>query len=93
MVDTASAPEELAEVELSAGGWNSTLGEFILDWDDVIAAARPGATDFLSGSGSYAGLPSCTQGRKVSTRPSSQAPSHGLDLSGARSISARLTGR
>ena len=50
------APEELAEVELSAGGWNSTLGEFILDWDDVIAAHDPGQTalEFCRGVAQHA---------------------------------------
>lgn len=38
------SPPELAEAELPAGAWNPTLGEFILDWDDVIAADDPGRT-------------------------------------------------
>jgi len=38
------APKELAEAELRAGAWSSTLGEFILDWDDVIANDDPGRT-------------------------------------------------
>jgi hypothetical protein len=33
-----------AEADLSPGRWDSTLGEFVLDWDDVVAAADPHAT-------------------------------------------------
>jgi hypothetical protein len=40
------APEELATADLSpaAGRYDSALGEFVLDWDDVVAAADPFAT-------------------------------------------------
>ena len=38
------APSELSDVKLSAGSWNTTLGEFILDWDDVVAADDPAQT-------------------------------------------------
>jgi hypothetical protein len=38
------APNELSDVELAVGAWNSTLGEFILDWDDVVASRDPGET-------------------------------------------------
>jgi Family of unknown function (DUF5996) len=31
-------PEGLADADLSPGRWDENLGEFILDWDDVIAA-------------------------------------------------------
>jgi hypothetical protein len=37
------APEGFAEAELSAGRWDAELGEYVLDWDDVIAAADPRA--------------------------------------------------
>jgi hypothetical protein len=36
--------DDLRDVELPAGGWNSALGEFVLDWDDVVAAADPHET-------------------------------------------------
>jgi hypothetical protein len=50
------APSELSEVELPLGGWNSTLGEFILDWDDVVAAEDPGETalEFCRGVAEHA---------------------------------------
>jgi hypothetical protein len=38
------AQSALGDLELSAGSWNATLGEFILDWDDVVAADDPGRT-------------------------------------------------
>jgi hypothetical protein len=38
------APEGFADADLSAGDWNLTLGEFILDWDDVVAAPDPHRT-------------------------------------------------
>jgi|SRR5579884_2032428 len=40
------APDELAETRLSPalGRFNPELGEFVLDWDDVVATADPHAT-------------------------------------------------
>src|SRR5262245_49245292 len=40
------APAALADVRLSpaAGRWDATLGEFVLDWDDVRVAPDPHAT-------------------------------------------------
>ncbi len=39
------APDGFAEVELAPPArWDAELGEFVLDWDDVIAAADPRAT-------------------------------------------------
>jgi hypothetical protein len=40
------APEGLAEASLSpaAARWEGTLGEYILDWDDVIASPDPAGT-------------------------------------------------
>jgi hypothetical protein len=35
------APEGFAEATLSAGRWDAALGEYVLDWDDVIAADDP----------------------------------------------------
>lgn len=41
----APAPEDLAAAPpLPAGGWDAELGEFILEWDDVIARPDPLAT-------------------------------------------------
>jgi hypothetical protein len=44
------APEDLASATLSpaAAHWDATLGEFILDWDDIRAGADPhqAALDF-----------------------------------------------
>ena len=37
------APEGFAEAELAAGRWDAELGEYVLDWDEVIAAADPHA--------------------------------------------------
>src|SRR5436305_8904779 len=37
------APEGFAEAKLSAGRWDAQLGEYVLDWDDVIAAPDPRA--------------------------------------------------
>jgi Family of unknown function (DUF5996) len=37
------APEGFAEATLSAGRWDAELGEYVLDWDDVIAADDPRA--------------------------------------------------
>jgi len=37
-------PEGLADADLSAGRWDENLGEFILDWDTVIASRDPHAT-------------------------------------------------
>ncbi len=41
----APAPEGFANGNLApaAGGWNDSLGEFILDWEDVIAGVDPHA--------------------------------------------------
>jgi hypothetical protein len=38
------APEGFAEADLSPGKWDTTLGEFVLDWDDVVGSADPHAT-------------------------------------------------
>jgi Family of unknown function (DUF5996) len=38
------APEELADVASPVGRWDSALGEFVLDWDDVVAAGDPHQT-------------------------------------------------
>jgi hypothetical protein len=38
------APPEFSDADLSPGRWNSDLGEFLLDWDDVVATADPHAT-------------------------------------------------
>jgi len=35
------APEGFSDADLSPGRWDATLGEFILDWDDVVAAPDP----------------------------------------------------
>jgi hypothetical protein len=37
------APEGFADATLSAGRWDAELGEYVLDWDDVIAADDPRA--------------------------------------------------
>jgi hypothetical protein len=37
------APEGLADADVAPGRWDVTLGEFILDWDDVVAAPDPHA--------------------------------------------------
>jgi hypothetical protein len=37
------APEGFAGGSLAAGRWDDALGEFVLDWDDVVAAADPHA--------------------------------------------------
>jgi Family of unknown function (DUF5996) len=33
-----------ADADLSPGRWDASLGEFVLDWDDVVAATDPHAT-------------------------------------------------
>jgi Family of unknown function (DUF5996) len=38
------APAELSAAEVAPGRWDATLGEYILDWDDVVAASDPHAT-------------------------------------------------
>jgi hypothetical protein len=38
------APEGFADADVAPGRWDTTLGEFILDWDDVVAAPDPHAT-------------------------------------------------
>ena len=38
------SPEVLADIDLPVGKWDATLGEFVLDWDDVVAAGDPHAT-------------------------------------------------
>jgi uncharacterized protein DUF5996 len=38
------APPGFADADLSPGRWDATLGEFVLDWDDVVAATDPHAT-------------------------------------------------
>jgi hypothetical protein len=35
------APDDLREVDASPGRWDGALGEFVLDWDDVVAAPDP----------------------------------------------------
>jgi Family of unknown function (DUF5996) len=37
------APEALADADVSPGRWEATLGEFVLDWDDAVAAPDPHA--------------------------------------------------
>jgi hypothetical protein len=37
------APDGFAGGSLAAGRWDDALGEFVLDWDDVVAAADPHA--------------------------------------------------
>jgi hypothetical protein len=37
------APDGFAEAKLPAGRWDGELGEYVLDWDDVIAAEDPRA--------------------------------------------------
>jgi hypothetical protein len=50
------AQSGLSDLELPVGGWNATLGEFILDWDDVVAADDPGRTalDFFRTTAQHA---------------------------------------
>jgi hypothetical protein len=38
------APPELAHADIAPGRWDDALGEFLLDWDDVIAADDPFGT-------------------------------------------------
>jgi len=38
------APPELAHADVAPGRWDDALGEFLLDWDDVIAADDPFGT-------------------------------------------------
>jgi hypothetical protein len=38
------APQGFANADLSPGRWDATLGEFVLDWDEVVAATDPHAT-------------------------------------------------
>jgi Family of unknown function (DUF5996) len=38
------APEGFADTDLSPGRWDVTLGEFVLDWEDVVAAPEPHQT-------------------------------------------------
>jgi hypothetical protein len=38
------APAGFSDGDLSPGRWDPTLGEFVLDWDDVVASADPHAT-------------------------------------------------
>jgi hypothetical protein len=38
------APPTLANADVAPGRWDDALGEFLLDWDDVIAADDPFAT-------------------------------------------------
>jgi Family of unknown function (DUF5996) len=38
------AADGFAGAELPAGRWDETLGEYVLDWDDVVASADPHAT-------------------------------------------------
>jgi hypothetical protein len=50
------APPGFADADLSPGRWDSALGEFVLDWDDVVAAADPHATalDFCRSAARHA---------------------------------------
>jgi Family of unknown function (DUF5996) len=50
------APPGFADADLSPGRWDATLGEFVLDWDDVVAATDPHATalDFCCSAGRHA---------------------------------------
>jgi Family of unknown function (DUF5996) len=47
---------ELATLAPAAARWDTTLGEYILDWDDVVASADPHQTalDFASSAVKYA---------------------------------------
>jgi hypothetical protein len=38
------ATQELTSIDLPAGRWDAALGEFVLDWEDVVAADDPHAT-------------------------------------------------
>jgi hypothetical protein len=38
------APDDLRDIELPAGRWDTALVEFVLDWADVVAARDPHAT-------------------------------------------------
>ncbi len=38
------APPQLVEADVAPGRWDATLGEFLLDWDDVVAAGDPFGT-------------------------------------------------
>src|SRR5262249_31628624 len=38
------AQESLPDIDLPAGRWDTELREFVLDWDDVVAAADPRQT-------------------------------------------------
>jgi len=38
------APKEFSASDLSPGLWDSKLGEFLLDWDDIVATSDPHAT-------------------------------------------------
>ncbi len=38
------APQGLADSDLSPGRWDPDLGEFLLDWDDVVATSDPRST-------------------------------------------------
>jgi len=50
------AQEGFANAPLAPGRWDATLGEFLLDWDDVVSAPEPQrvARDFLVGATRYA---------------------------------------
>jgi Family of unknown function (DUF5996) len=50
------APSTFPDADLSPGRWDGTLGEFVLDWDDVVAAADPHATalEFCRGAAAHA---------------------------------------
>jgi Family of unknown function (DUF5996) len=43
------APQGFADSDLSPGRWDLDLGEFLLDWDDVVATSDPHSTglDFV----------------------------------------------
>ena len=44
------APQGFADSDLAPGRWDPDLGEFLLDWDDVVATSDPRSTalDFVS---------------------------------------------
>ena len=67
------APDGFAEATLSpaAARWDAALGEYVLDWDDVRAAADPHA---LRARVRPLGLPPCLPGVRVETRPCRPAP-------------------
>jgi Family of unknown function (DUF5996) len=43
------APNEFAGAELPAGGWDGELGEYVLDWDDLLRESDPHAAGLAFG--------------------------------------------